>query len=292
MTDLPQGWAAALARLAGGEISPEIALTLILLANSDPAPAERIAGLAAAQPGDPSLARLSKLVAEHRPLVERARALVDAGIDPAHADSPDGVIAATRDHFDRLAADAPEAGVALYTLGDPDLLAAATAELIRVITSWTDVSGKTVLDFGCGIGRVTAALAPLAREVVGVDVSPRMIAQAEARTAASNVRFEIGNGADLAGFADDSFDLFLAVDSFPYLVRAGEDVVRGHVNEAARLLRPGGELIVFNWSYRGDLGQDRADARRLGEAAGFRLLRAGEQPLRIWNGAGFHLTRA
>lgn len=291
MNGLPQGWGAPLAQLANGEISPEIALTVILLANSVVDPAERIAELAAERPGDQPLARLARLVADHRPQVERARLLVEAGIDPAEADSPAGIVEATRAHFDRLAADAPEAGVALYSLGDPRKLAAATAELVEVIARWADLRGKSVLDFGCGIGRVAAALAPLAGEVVGVDVSPGMIAQARARNAADNVRFETGNGVDLADLPDGSFDLVLAVDSFPYLVRAGEEAVRTHVHEAARLLRPGGEMLVFNWSYRGDLAQDAADARALGEAAGLRLVKAGEQPLTIWNGAGFHLVR-
>jgi hypothetical protein len=46
-------------------------------------------------------------------------------------------------------------------------------------------------------------------------------------------------------------------------------VLARHLDEAARLLRPGGELIVFNWSYRGDIARDAAEARELGGAAGF-----------------------
>jgi SAM-dependent methyltransferase len=278
--------------LARGEVSPEIALTLILLANSETDPAGKIAALAEADRGSAPLAQLGRLVATHAARVRQAQTLIESGIDPAPADSSDGIVAATRAHFDRLAADAPEAGVALYSLGDPDLLAAATAELVETIVAWTDLGGRSVLDFGCGIGRVASAIAPLARKVVGVDLSPAMIAQAQARGAALNLSYCVGNGVDLAEWEDGSFDLFLAVDSFPYLVRAGERIARRHVDEAARLLRPGGELLVFNWSYRGDLAQDAADAARFGEAAGFRMLRAGEQPLRVWNGAGFHLVRA
>jgi SAM-dependent methyltransferase len=292
VNDLPRGWSDPLARLAEDNISPEIALTLILLARSEPDPAGKIVQLASARQDDASLGRLAKLVSSYRSHVERAGALVQAGIDPAPAGSADGIVASTRDHFDRLAADAPEAGVALYTLGHPELLAAATAELVEVVARWTELQGSSVLDFGCGIGRVSAALAPLAAEVVGVDVSPAMISQAKARVAAPNVRFEVGSGVDLCSFDDCSFDLVLAVDSFPYLVRAGDDVVRIHVQEAARLLRPGGTLLVFNWSYRGDLARDASDALRLGNAVGFRPIRTGEQPFRIWNAAGFQLVRA
>jgi SAM-dependent methyltransferase len=279
----PQGWDGPLARFKAGEISPEIALTLLLLANSEADPAGGIARLAEA---DPALRSLAALATAQRDRITRVQALVASGIDPAEAS-----VAATRAHFDRLAAEAPEAAVALYSFGDPDLLAAATAELVEAVASWTDLTGKCVLDFGCGIGRVSAALASLAGEVVGVDLSERMIAEARARASGlPNVSFESTDGAALP-FPDGRFDLILAVDSYPYLVRAGGDVLPRHLDEAARLLRPGGDLIVFNWSYRGDLARDAVEARELGGAAGFRLVRAGEQPFRIWNGAGFQLVR-
>ena len=281
---IPHGWGAPLERFKAGETSPEIALTLLLLADSEPDPAARLEILSRA---DPALRTLAALAGDQRTRVAQVQALVASGIDPAAAD-----IAATRAHFDRLAVQAPEAAVALYSFGDPDLLAAATVELVTLIAAWSPPAGKRVLDFGCGIGRVAAALAPLAAEVIGVDLSEQMVAQARARTAGvPNLRFEVSDGIDLP-FPDASFDLVLAVDSFPYLVRAGEGVLTSTLTDIARLLRPGGELLVFNWSYRGDLGQDADDARRLGEVAGLRLFRAGEQALRIWNGAGFSLVRA
>ena len=55
-----------------------------------------------------------------------------------------------------------------------------------------------------------------------------------------------------------------------------------------RALRPGGDLLVFNWSYRGDPARDEAEARA---TPGFDVLRAGERPFRIWDGVGFHLRR-
>ncbi len=281
---IPHGWGAPLERFKAGETSPEIALTLLLLADSEPDPAARLEILSRA---DPALRTLAALAGDQRTRVAQVQALVASGIDPAAAD-----IAATRAHFDRLAVQAPEAAVALYSFGDPDLLAAATVELVTLIAAWSPPAGKRVLDFGCGIGRVAAALAPLAAEVIGVDLSEQMVAQARARTAGlPNLRFEVSDGIDLP-FPDASFDLVLAVDSFPYLVRAGEGVLTSTLTDIARLLRPGGELLVFNWSYRGDLGQDADDARRLGEVAGLRLFRAGEQALRIWNGAGFSFVRA
>jgi SAM-dependent methyltransferase len=61
------------------------------------------------------------------------------------------------------------------------------------------------------------------------------------------------SGRDLALFKDASFDLVYAVDTFPYLVLSGRDLAERHMSDAARVLRPGGTLLVLNYSYLGDL---------------------------------------
>src|SRR5436190_21141031 len=44
-----------------------------------------------------------------------------------------------------------------------------------------DVAGKTVLDFGCGSGENSLLLARRGAEVIGVDISPALVALAERR---------------------------------------------------------------------------------------------------------------
>ena len=248
------------------EISDEIALARLLLSGDAPDPATLPGPLAA-------LARAQG---------DRLQALAGLARDGFEADDVAGAAAL----FDKLAVSAPEAGVAFYALGDPALFARATDELVAVIRAWAPVEGARVLDFGCGIGRVAAALAPHAREVVGVDVSAGMVAAAAARASAANLRFEQVDGRTLDGFADGSMDLIVAGDCFPFLVRAG--IVDAVLAAFARVLRPGGDLLVFNWSYRGDPARDIADARAV---PGFQVVRAGETPFAIWDGAGFHLRR-
>lgn len=68
-----------------------------------------------------------------------------------------------------------------------------------------------VLDFGCGVGRVSVPLAKQCRQVVGVDVSPRMLAEARARCASlgvTNARFVVGD--DSLGCVSETFDLIHA----------------------------------------------------------------------------------
>jgi SAM-dependent methyltransferase len=226
----------------------------------------------------PAQGPVAELVRAHPERVEQARALVATGLDAP--DTPEGA----RALFDRLAVQAPEAGVALYALGDPGLLDAATQELVDVVEAWRPIAGRDLLDFGCGIGRVSRELARRGARVTGLDVSPGMIADADRR--GGDVRYLVGNGRDLSALADQSLDLVLAADSLPYLVAAG--LLERHLAEFARVLRPGGALIVFNWSYRGDAALDAVEA---GAAQGFLLRRSGERPFAIWDATGFLLQR-
>lgn len=278
---------AVLARCRAGEISPQIALAQMVIAGALPSQ-QALASLADREPPGSPVIRLATLAGEQRGRLSELERIAASGIDPV-GDDP---VAATAALFDRLAEMAPEAAVAFYSLGDPALLDQATTELVGVIRDWAPVRDADVLDFGCGIGRVALALSGEAHSVLGIDVSAGMVEEARRRAVGPpNVRFDQGNGRDLAGVADASLDVVVAVDSFPYLVRAGEEVVARHLAEAARVLRPGGTLLVFNWSYRGDLSVDMADARRLAAAYGLDVIRAGERPFSIWDGSGFQFVR-
>ena len=131
------------------------------------------------------------------------------------------------------------------------------------------------------------------RRAYGIDVSARMIEAARRRCRGlSNVALEICSGRDLAGFTDHSCELVYAIDSFPYVYEAGLTLVDAHFREAKRVLRPRGDFVIFNFSYRGDLHADQLDVDRLAELWGFQVLRNGERPLCSWDGAGFHLRVA
>lgn len=271
-----------------GRISPEVALARLVLAGYS---AESIgARLSGQETTSPAAMALARLLSERRAGIERlARMLAEAGLDHAPAAvGADAALARMRAAFDRAVACSPEASVAAYSLGDSAILDAATAEL----ADWLSAEGLIgpdcdVLDLGCGIGRVAAALAPRCRSVLGLDIAPGMTAEARRRHSAPNLRFATTEGGDLSELPDAGFDLVLAVDSFPYLMQAGEAVAERHVVDAARLLRPGGALAIFNLSYRGDLAADRKDAERWAGMFGFALVWSGETPFALWDGAAF-----
>lgn len=192
--------------------------------------------------------------------------------------------------FDRLAAISPEAGVALYSLGRRDLLDAATAEIVARMREWGCLgAGRILLEIGCGSGRFLPLLAREVGLVVGTDISPGMLR--EARRQAPSAALLRGSGRDLAAFRDAGIDTVYAVDVFPYLVMAGAETVASHVMEAFRLLRPGGQFLIFNYSYRGDSGRDHAEVRCQAEAAGFSVLQLGGRGLQYWDGEIFRMRK-
>jgi ubiquinone/menaquinone biosynthesis C-methylase UbiE len=106
--------------------------------------------------------------------------------------------------------------------------------------------GARVLDVGCGTGVLTRVLArwPNVASAVGVDPAPVLLTKARA-TAASvqNATFQEGDGRSLQ-FEDATFDV-VATDSTLSHVPGPEQAVE----EAFRVLRPGGLLAVFDGDY-------------------------------------------
>ncbi|MBX3745273.1 MAG: class I SAM-dependent methyltransferase [Verrucomicrobiae bacterium] len=100
---------------------------------------------------------------------------------------------------------------------------------------------RHVLDFGCGVGRLTQAWRPHADSVTGVDISEPMIRQAE-RLAAGHpgIQFLVNVRPDLAALPDGHFDLcfsYICLQHMPW------PLARAYLAEFARVCTPGGWLL-------------------------------------------------
>jgi len=99
------------------------------------------------------------------------------------------------------------------------------------------------LDFGCGVGRLTRALGARFADVVGVDQSHAMIADACRLNAdRGNLSFELNERAGLPSLPSGSFDLVLSLITLQHV--SSRAAIREYIREFVRVTAPGG-VIVF-----------------------------------------------
>lgn len=238
------------------------------------------------------LDELRQLLASRREHCESLEPLLRA--DPPTDEAGQDSVSGWAQFFDAAVAQSAPASVALYSLGDPELLDAATQEaLIYFAEQGLLGSTRRILQIGCGIGRFEAVLADQVAEAHGIDISPDMIDAARRRCAGlAKVHLACCSGKDLAPFADRSLDMIYAVDSFPYLHESSGALLETHFAESARVLVKGGDLLILNFSYRNDPEQDARDIQWLATTHGFKVLIDGAQPFRLWDGRVWHLRLA
>jgi ubiquinone/menaquinone biosynthesis C-methylase UbiE len=103
-------------------------------------------------------------------------------------------------------------------------------------------SDDDVLELGCGTGRFVVAFGGEVRSMTGLDLSPAMLEQASRKGEAAGLELQLVEG-DMRNlpFDDDSFDV---VYSMLALMHLPVDSRQQVFLEAARVLRPGGRMIV------------------------------------------------
>ncbi|RYG48776.1 class I SAM-dependent methyltransferase [bacterium] len=101
-----------------------------------------------------------------------------------------------------------------------------------------DVSGRRVLDVGCGEGRFCRMLAERGAETVGIDPTLPFLNEARRLHPAGEY---VEGFAESLPFGDASFDLAVS-----YLTLIDIPDFRAAIREMARVLRPGGRLLVAN----------------------------------------------
>jgi SAM-dependent methyltransferase len=107
-------------------------------------------------------------------------------------------------------------------------------ELLQIIPTADD----TVLDVGCGVGRLLKALAPQVAATIGIDVSEEMVARARENLAGLPVTLQHGDGTTLAPVADASVEGVVSLVVFQHI--PDPRVTLGYIREIGRVLKPGG----------------------------------------------------
>ncbi|MFT3950800.1 MAG: class I SAM-dependent methyltransferase [Oscillospiraceae bacterium] len=104
-----------------------------------------------------------------------------------------------------------------------------------------DVSGKVILDLGCGEGGYSRELARKGAIVTAVDCSEEAIKYCVSKAAEEHLRitYQVRNSSDLNEITDDSFDIVLA----SMMLMDCEDF-EGTIKEIERVLKPSGKLFA------------------------------------------------
>jgi ubiquinone/menaquinone biosynthesis C-methylase UbiE len=111
-------------------------------------------------------------------------------------------------------------------------------------------SGQRWLDVACGAGHVAELAAGGGATVTGIDISPRLVQVAKERAAAGgfDIDYRLGDAEHLVGIDDASFDV---VSSSVGVIFAPDQEQAAH--ELARVVRPGGRLVLTAWTREGSV---------------------------------------
>lgn len=165
----------------------------------------------------------------------------------AHLPEDDAVVAADRRQAARVLAERARVASDSFIRQGSDwdemraLGLAAPAVEAALLAMVPETGIRTLLDVGTGTGRLLELLAPRVSQAMGVDASKAMLALARSRLARAGLSHCGVRLADMyrLPFKDESFDLAV----LQMVLHYAEDPA-GVIAEAARVLRPGGVLIV------------------------------------------------
>ena len=167
-----------------------------------------------------------------------------------------------------MAFDGPAYQARFDALADRGLDVHGEASLVRLLNP------SSVLDAGCGTGRVAVELARHGIDVVGVDVDPSMIT--EARRRAPQLEWVLADLADLA--LGREFDVVVLAGNVPLFCPEGQRPAL--VRSCAAHVRSGGALVA---GFQLDRGYELAEFDRATSVAG--LVRADRWS--TWDGQPF-----
>ncbi len=115
-------------------------------------------------------------------------------------------------------------------------------EVVALILGTVEVTiepADVILDIGCGLGRLSRAMAAGAQRVIGIDVSSEMLERArELNCDLDNIEWVHGDGVSLRGVDDESVDGVFSHVVFQHI--PDPQITLGYVREMGRVLRPGG----------------------------------------------------
>ena len=111
--------------------------------------------------------------------------------------------------------------------------------------------GTTLLDVGCGAGQIAIPAAREGVKVTGIDLAPNLVEQARQRAKAENVvaLFDEGD-AEALPYNAETFDVVVSLIGAMFAPQPDKVAA-----ELVRVCRPGGRIVMANWTPAGFVGQ-------------------------------------
>ena len=111
--------------------------------------------------------------------------------------------------------------------------------------------GMDLLDVACGAGQLAIPSARFGARVTGIDIATNSIEQARARAQTEGLQVQFDEGdAEILPYEDQSFDLVVSLIGAMFAPRP--ELVAA---ELIRVTRPGGRIVMANWTPAGFVGQ-------------------------------------
>lgn len=127
---------------------------------------------------------------------------------------------------------------------------------VELLERWLPPARANILDIGCGTGSLSVVMAGLGHTVTGIDISPAMIAAATAKAQAQGyaITFQVME-AEAPQFPPEAFDALVCRHVLWSLPQPAQ--VLAHW---ARLLRPGGRMLLIEGYWHTNAGMHAAQA--------------------------------
>ncbi|MEL6191279.1 MAG: class I SAM-dependent methyltransferase [Bacteroidota bacterium] len=135
------------------------------------------------------------------------------------------------------------------------------------------VSGKKVLDIGCGTGYWTYYLSQQATSITGVDVNQPVLDEASTREYGCPVSFQAGSYYELAAL-DDAYEVVFGGFVYSHVPKEKEEAFFHNILEK---LAPGGQLILLDNRYVEGSSTPISRTDTAGNTYQTRKLESGEQ---------------
>lgn len=179
-------------------------------------------------------------------------------LNPSATCTPDSVLEKDRPPDPGVGSGSPspdpltERNRATWVAGDFDRIARHMVEGAEQFIGRLDIRpGERVLDVACGSGNLAIPGARAGAVVTGVDIAPNLVAGARQRAQAEGltIRFDEGN-VEALPYASASFDTVLTMFGAMFSPRPALVV-----DELIRVTRPGGRVVMANWTPDGFVGR-------------------------------------